>query len=131
MLIPTAALRALVLAACLASGAAPGAYAHDQDKGPNGGQVVEVKGHHVELTVKGSEIILHLSDKDHAPIASKGATGRVVVLVGGKQTTVELVAVEPNLLTAKPDAPLGPGARIVVSTRLSDGHEILARFVLK
>jgi hypothetical protein len=101
------------------------------EKGPNGGQVIDVKGQHVELTVKGTELVVFLSDKDHAPVPSKGATGRATLLVDGKQSHVELSAVEPNKLTATTPATLPAGARVVISAKLANGGDILARFVVR
>jgi hypothetical protein len=123
-------LKHLILAVALV--AAPGlGLAHEDVKGPNGGQVIDDKGHHVEFTVKGNEVVLHLTDDKDKPIASKGATGRVVILDGSKQLTVALMAAEPNLLFAKLEAALGAGAKVVVSAKLSDGHNLQARFVAK
>lgn len=123
-------LKHLILAVALA--AAPGlGLAHEVVKGPNGGQVIDDKGHHVEFTVKGNEVVLYLTDDKDKPIASKGATGRVVIQDGSKQLTVAVAATEPNLLSAKLEAPLGAGAKVVVSAKLGDGHNLQARFVAK
>lgn len=120
----------MLLAGCLAL-AGPSAIAHDVDKGPNGGQMIDVKGQHVELTVKGAEIVVYLSDKGHAPLASKGASGRATLLIDGKQSQVELAAAEPNRLTARAPVALPAGARVVISARLAGGNDIIARFVVK
>ena len=125
------ASRAILVALCLSLTAPPIVAAHDMEKGPNGGQVIESKGHHVELAVSGRDIKVWLSDAAHAPIASKGASGRAVILASGRQSTLELAPAEPNLLTATTDAPLGAGARIVISTKLGSGQELQGRFVLK
>ena len=106
-------------------------HAHNTDQGPHGGLVVESNGHHIELTTKGTDLTLYLIDEAHAATPSAGASGRAVVLEGAKQSTVPLTAAEPNRLSGKLAAPLSPGARIVVSVKLVDGHDLLARFVLK
>ncbi len=108
-----------------------GAKAHDVVKGPNGGQVVDDQGHHVEFTVKGDQIALYFADNGDQPIVTKGATGRVIVQDGAKQITVDLAAMEPNLMTAKFDVPLKVGAKLVISVKLGDGHDVKARFVAK
>ena len=105
--------------------------AHDVVKGPNGGQVVDDQGHHIEFTVKGDLIALYFADNGDQPIATKGATGRVILQDGAKQSVVELAAIEPNLMTAKVDAPLKAGAKLVISVKLGDGHDVKARFVAK
>jgi hypothetical protein len=105
--------------------------AHDIEKGANGGQVADSKGHHIEFTSKDGAITLYLTDEKDQPIASEGATGRVIVQDGTATATVDLTPAAPNLLTAKATAPLNPGAKLVVSAKLSDGHDIQARFVAK
>ena len=106
------------------------ALAHDAAQGPNGGRVIAGKGHHLELTSKGAELTVYISDEDHADTASKGATGRAVILDGSRQSTVPLAPAEPNKLTGTLEYPLAKGARVVVSARLANGHDLLARFVI-
>lgn len=110
---------------------ATGSSAHDAEKGPNGGQMLTVKGHHVEFVANGTELTFHLSDEGHAPTPSKGAAGKAVILEGSKQSTVPLTAREPSQLIAILPAPLVAGARVVVSAKLGNGHDIVARFVSK
>ena len=121
----------LIVALSLVAAVPSLAFAHDVAKGANGGQVVDDKGHHVEFTTKGNDVVLYLSDEKNQPIASKGATGRVTVQMAGKQATATLVPSEPNVLTVKLDVPPASGTKIVVSAKLSDGHDIQARFVAK
>lgn len=124
--------RALALAAAvIALTAAAPVAAHDAAVGPNGGPMVETKGHHLELVVKGALIQVHISDANHAAVASRGASGRAVVLAGKTQLTVPLAPLEPDKLAAKVDAPLVPGTRVVVSAKLASGQDLLARFVVK
>lgn len=119
----------LILPVALLTGPAI-AFAHE-GAGPNGGQIAEVQGHHIEFTIKEKEIVLFLTDNDSKPIGSKGTSGRVVILEGAKPLNVELAPVEPNALSAKLDAPLAAGAKVVVSAKLGDGHDLQARFVVK
>ena len=107
------------------------ADAHDVVKGPNGGQVIDDAGHHVEFLVNGTEITLYLTDNDDKPISSARSTGRIIVQNGGKQAAVDLAAVEPNILNAKLAAPLSTGAKLAVTIKLSDGHDVKARFVAR
>ena len=120
---------ALVMAS-IAALARP-AFAHDSELGPNGGPMVEVKGLHLELIVKGADLAVVLSDAGHAPLASKGASGRAVILESSGQRTVQLTAIEPDRLTAMLDKPLTSGTRVVVSAKLATGQDLLARFVVK
>ena len=120
---------ALVIGVLLAL-AGPSA-AHDMGSGPHGGQVVDVKGHHVEFTVKDTVITVYLTDDKDGPIASAGAQAKALVQDAGKSDTVSLTPLEPNVLTGTLSAPLSAGAKVVVAGKLADGHEILARFVAK
>jgi hypothetical protein len=122
-------MKHLVLA--LALGLAPlPALAHDMAKGPNGGPVVDVAGHHVEMVANGTELVLFLSDEADKPLASAGTrNARAIVQDGGKTTTVALRPAEPNRLVGALAQPLGKGARVVVSATMADGHAIQARFV--
>jgi hypothetical protein len=107
------------------------ANAHDMAKGPNGGQVADDADHHVEFMTTDSQVVLFLSDNADKPIASAKSTGRVIIQSAAKQTTAELVAAEPNVLTAKLDEPLPTGAKLAISIKLGDGHDVKARFVAK
>lgn len=107
------------------------AVGHDGENGPNGGPMLEVGAHHLELTNSGRDLTLFLMDGSHAPLPSTGASGRVVVLEGSQQASLTLVAAEPNRLTAKLEKPLAAGARVVVTARLADGRSLTARFVWK
>ena len=120
----------IILAVALV--AAPGlASAHDQAKGVNGGQVVDDAGHHVEFTSKGGEIALFLTDEADKPISAAKATGRVIIQEGAKQSAADLTVMEPNMLMAKLAAPLSPGAKLAITIKLADGHDVKARFVTK
>jgi hypothetical protein len=122
-------MKHLILA--LAIAAAPlVATAHEVAKGPNGGPVVDSSGHHVELVVKGSELVLFLTESDDKPLTSAGTrNARAIVQDGGKTATVQLQPAEPNKLIGALAQPLGSGARVVVSATMADGHAVQARFV--
>ena len=120
----------IVMATVLVASTAA-ALAHDVAKGPNGGQVVEDAGHHVEFTTKDTQVVLFLTEASDAPLATKGATGRVIVQDGAAQAMADLTATEPNQLKAKLAAPVKPGSKLVVSIKLADGHDVKARFVAK
>lgn len=105
--------------------------AHDLVSGPHGGQVVDVKGHHVEFTTKDTAIAVYLTDDNDAPIASAGAQAKAVILDGGTSSNITLIPADPNVLLGAVSAPLSVGAKVVVVGKLADGHEVLARFVAK
>ncbi len=123
-------IKALVFALSLIANSLT-ASAHDVAKGPNGGQITEDAGHHIEFTLRDQTVVLFLSDATDAPLATKGSTGRVIVQDGAVQATADLGAVEPNQMVAKLASPLKAGAKAVVSIKMTDGHELKARFVVK
>ncbi len=120
-------LKLLIAVAAIAS--VTGASAHEMAKGPNGGPMVDVAGHHVEMVAKGGEIVLYLTDAADKPLSSAGTkSARAIVQDAGKTATVALSAAPPNKLVGTLAQPLGVGARIVVSATLADGHALQARF---
>ncbi|MBX9907088.1 MAG: hypothetical protein K2Z25_00080 [Beijerinckiaceae bacterium] len=117
-------ITALVLLGLISS-----ASAHELAKGPNGGPLVDVAGHHIEMVAKGTELVLILTDAADKPLSSAGTkAARAIVQDAGKTATVPLSAVEPNKLVGTLAQPLGAGARIVISATLADGHALQARF---
>lgn len=106
------------------------ALAQEATKGPNGGPVVETHDVFVEMTVVENTLVLHFADQDGKPMSSDGTTkARAIVQDAGKTTTIALETQAPNQLVGPLPAPLGAGARVVVSATLADGHGIQARFV--
>lgn len=119
-----------LLAALAAFFAVTAVEAHDIAKGPNGGKVAEIAGHHLELTHAAAEVTIYASDEAHKPMATAGGSGRIVVQNGGKTTQTALTPADPNRLIAKLDAPLSAGAIVVVSATFGDGHKAQARFTI-
>lgn len=115
---------ALVLAVLALPLAVP---AQGQSRGPNGGQVTVSDGHDVEMVANGTELVIYLYGDDKKPTGGR-AGARAVVQEGGKTTTVQLTPSAPNRLVGTLPAPLGEGARVVVSATLADGHKVQARF---
>ena len=118
------------LSLMLASAPLVSASAHETAKGPNGGAVVDAAGHHVEFVPSAMELTFYLSGQKDEPIASAAAKMKAITQVGAKTAQLELVPVEPNKLVVKLPAPLPPGAKVVMSGTLSDGHSLQARFVV-
>ena len=103
--------------------------AHDEEKGPNGGPVVDAAGHHVEFVNEGADLSFFLSDEGGKPIASQGAKGRALIQDQGKTQTVALTITDPNKLTGSLPQPLEAGARVVLFATMADGYWIEAWFV--
>ena len=91
-------LKALTLAVVVLSSPA---QAHEAI-GPNGGQLVDSSGHHLEMVASGTELVFYVTDDAVAPHTSMGAkNARAIVQDGGKTATVPLRPAEPNKLVAK------------------------------
>ena len=120
----------LVLGSALILASVSGAVANEAAKGPNGGAVVDVAGHHVEFVPSATEMTFYLTGEADAPIASTGAKVKAIAQDAGKTAQIDLAPVEPNKLVGKLTAPLTKGAKVVVSGVLSDGHSLQAKFVM-
>ena len=119
-----------ILAAFAIAAATVAANAHEVAKGPNGGKVVDIAGHHLEFTHTPAELTIYTTDETDKPLATAGGKGRAVIQSAGKTAQLQLAPAEPNKLVAKLDAPLASGAVVVVSTTFSDGHTAQARFTI-
>ncbi len=117
-------------ALALSFGLAAPALAHEAEKGPNGGALIDVEGHHIELVTAPDALTFYLSDEKEAPIAASGAQMKAIIQHAGKTTQLELVPAEPNKLTAATSATVGSGAKVVITGSLPDGHKLQGRFVV-
>jgi len=120
----------LVLSAALIVAVVSGASAHETAKGPNGGAVVDVAGHHVEFVPSATEMTFYLTGEAEAPTAATGAKVKAITQDAGKTVQIDLAPVEPNKLVGKLAAPLTKGAKVGVTGALSDGHSLQAKFVM-
>ena len=123
-------LPTLVVAAVLGLASMPAVFAHETAKGPNGGAVVDVDGHHVEFVPSATEMTFYLTGEADAPIPSTGAKVKAIAQDAGKTAQIDLAPVEPNKLVGKLAAPLTKGAKVVVTGALSDGHTLQGKFVM-
>jgi hypothetical protein len=120
----------LVLSAAVVIASMSGVSAHEAAKGPNGGAVADVAGHHIEFVPSATELTFYLTGEADAPIASTGAKVKAIAQDAGKTAQIDLAPVEPNKLVGKLTAPLTKGAKVVVTGALSDGHSLQAKFVM-
>lgn len=102
--------------------------AHEATKGPNGGALVDVEGHHVEFVPSAGELTFYLTGEKDAPIASAGSKVKAIVQDGGKTIQIDLAVAEPNKLIGILANPLASGAKVVITGALADGHSLQARF---
>lgn len=87
-------------------------FAHEADKGPNGGRLIEASGYHVELVLKTGVVEVFITDKNEKPVAASGYKGTAILLIAGKQQRVVLEPSGSDRLTgtiigAVPTSPKG------------------------
>ncbi len=104
------------------------AWAHGPARGPNGGQMQDVAGAHVELVAHGGEIAVYLFNAENKPMPAQGAAATVTVLAHGKQETVTLQPGEGNVLRGRGSITAQPGMKVVVSLTLPGQRPQLGRY---
>src|SRR5258708_20703595 len=98
-------------------------------KGEQGGDVVVMEGHPIELVSRDQEITFYiLEDDGKSPTPTKGFSGRAVIQDSGKTFAVNLSPAEPNMFVGQLPMPLGSKARVVFSGKV-EGHNLQARFI--
>jgi hypothetical protein len=115
-----------LIATITLSGPAAAQHAHG-DKGPNGGQMVDVAGVHAELMTAGNTITINVLDEDNKPVATKGFTASALVSRGPERETVALVPSEEATLKGEAKKPVA-GAAITVTLKTAAGKTGQARF---
>jgi hypothetical protein len=120
-------VRSFVLALSLFLFAAP-AWAHGPARGPNGGQMQDLAGGHVEVAAKDNEIRVYLFDAEDKPIAAQGVVATATVLAQGKQAVVALQPVEGNVLRGTGPFIAQPGLKVVISLSLPGQRPQLGRY---
>jgi hypothetical protein len=94
------------------------AWGHGPARGPNGGQMQDLAGGHVELVAQDNEIVVYLFDAEYKPISAQGAVATAAILVQGKQETLTLQPAEGNVMRGRGVFPAHPGLKVVVSLTL-------------
>lgn len=120
-------IRSLVLAGAILLVALT-ASAHGPARGPNGGQMQDVAGAHVELVADGAGIAVYLFDVGNQPMPATGAAATATVLAQGRQETITLHPGEGNVLRGRGGIAAQPGMKVVVSLTLPGQRPQLARY---
>ena len=110
-------VRRLLFACCLIAISGP-ASAHGPARGPNGGQMQDLAGSHVELVAKDSELVLYLFDAENKPVPAKGAAATATVLATARPETVTLVAGDDNAMRGNGSFTAAPGMKVIISLTL-------------
>lgn len=98
-------------------------------RGPNGGLLAGSEGHEVELVASGTAVRVYLVNHGRVAPPRAGATARLVIQEGQASRTANLAA-SGDGFSATLEAPIGSGARVVVTGRMPDGHTVQARYVM-
>ena len=117
--------RILILVAALV--AAVPAFAHEVEKGPNGGRVVDAGEYHVELVAKDKAVDVFIKDAKDQPAAA-GFKGVAILLVDGKQQRIPLEANASGRLSGKTSGEKPAELKGVVQLTTPQGGSIHARF---
>lgn len=92
------------------------ALAHGDLQPAHGGLIQEGRATTVELVMQPAGTTVYLSDHGQ-PVASKGASGQIVMLDGGTKSTLQLKPAAANTLTAAGATP-SPRTRLIVNLTL-------------
>lgn len=116
----------LAVAAILAAAPALAQHKHAH-KGPNGGEMEDVAGVHIELLVKDKSLTFNVYDEANKPLPTMGFTGSVLVTAGGAKEALKLAPVGEAL---KGDAkqPVPADAVVTVTIKTAAGKSGQAVF---
>ena len=119
-------LKVVLAAAALLVGAA--VSAHEVNKGPHGGPVVEAGSHHVEMVVKGGTVDVFVTDASDKPVGTDGFKGVAILTVAGKPQRTVLETKEGARLSGTSPVALPSEAKGVVQLTAPDGKTSQGRF---
>jgi hypothetical protein len=103
-------------------------HKHGSQKGPNGGQMQDVAGVHVELVTSGSTITLNVFDEANKPVSTQGFSGSALVVSGADRETVSLTPSGENALTGEARKPIGSGSAVTILLKTASGKSGQARY---
>jgi hypothetical protein len=104
------------------------AHAHGPARGPNGGEMQDLAGGHVELVVRDDEIVVYLFDAENNPMAAQGVLATATVLAQGKPAIVTLQPMEGNVMRGRGSFMAQPGLKVVISLTLPGKRPQLGRY---
>ena len=139
------ALRGVVsgLAMCFVIGSSPMSIAaekghkddshkhSEKEHKPHHGGVVSTVGHHeFELVAKPDALTLHVS-MDEKPVATKGGTASITLLLGADKSLVKLEPTGENRFEAKGTFKVAAGTKVLATVVLPGKKSEQVRFTLK
>jgi hypothetical protein len=105
-------------------------HAHDVQKGPNGGQMEDVAGVHVELVTSGNTLTLNVFDEAGKPVGTNGYAASAMVSAGTQRDTLKLEPAGTNSLKGDAKSPITTGSSVTVTLKTGAGKSGQARFKL-
>ena len=119
-------IRTFLMIAAMCSAAS--VYAHEVEKGPNGGRIADAGDFHVEVVAKSNVIEVYLSDSSDKPVAPVGFKGIAILLIDGKQQRIALDQAGVDRLTGKTTGTPSANVKGVVQLTTPQGTSVQARF---
>jgi hypothetical protein len=104
------------------------AAAHEVEKGPNGGRVVEAGAHHVELVVRENAVNVFVTDAGEKPVSVNGFKGVAIFTISGKAQRIPLEPKEGTRLSGNSPVALPAEPAGVVQITAPDGKTAQGRF---
>lgn len=126
MNLKTMNLKSLILVSLIA--VAVPAAAHDVEKGPHGGRIVDAGTYHVELVAKDNTVDVFLTHEGDKPVSAAGFKGTAILVVDGKAQRVVLEASGGAKLTGKAGVSLPAQPKGAVQLTAPDGKTASAKF---
>jgi len=108
----------------------PGAMAHGDPVGPNGGRQTHAGPLHAELLIKGPELTINMYTMKDEPIPTDGGEATVTLLSSGRTERVALTPAGGNAFKGTASVEPGNDGKVVVSIRLADKGPVQARYDL-
>jgi hypothetical protein len=121
-LLKSAALLSIVLAGA-------SAYAHEPQKGPNGGLRVDAGKYHAELVADGSpKVTLYLTDADYKPVPATGFKANAILVIEGKPQRFALEPADGGKLTGAAPTAVPGGVKGAIQLTAPDGETAQAKY---
>jgi len=118
-----------VLAIFAALSMASPVLAEDYEKGPNGGQMLDVAGIDAELLTSGNTVTINVFEPFKAkPVSTKGYVGAVLIVGGSGRETVTLAPQGDNSLKGDAKSPIPSGATITLTIKTAEGKSGQVKF---
>jgi hypothetical protein len=102
--------------------------AHENEKGPNGGPMMDVAGVHAELIASGNMLTFNIFDEGGKPIVTKDFSGTALVVTGADRETLQLKPSGENALQAQTKKTVGAGTQVTITLKTSAGRSGQTRF---